>query len=50
MEALEYQFKTPNSNQPGFDRKYWDNAVQNSEKIVTAVDNICETIRKQIAA
>lgn len=49
-EALEYQFKTPNSNQPGFDQKYWNSAIQNKEMIVAAVDSICETIRKQLAA
>jgi hypothetical protein len=50
MEALEYQLKTPNSNQLRFDPKYWDSAIHNTEKIVAAVDNICETIRKQVAA
>jgi hypothetical protein len=47
-EADEYSIQ--DSERRPLDQKIWANALENQQKILNAVDNVCEQIRKHIAA
>ncbi len=47
-EADEYAVRDP-ERRP-LNRNYWESALRNQEKILKAVDDVCEQIRKRVAA
>jgi len=49
-EAVDYQWTNPRDKTSDYAPEYWKKAIQNAEKIVQKVDDICELIRTRIVA
>jgi hypothetical protein len=44
IEAIDYQFLTKS------DGDYWKKAIENNEKILSQIDNVCLAIQERINA